>query len=48
MTDARGHKLKQGLGQLDNGELRRIVDHRNRGGRLVCPSTDDENDDDRL
>ena len=35
MTDARRHKLKQGLGQLEDGELRRIIDHRNRGGQMV-------------
>jgi hypothetical protein len=35
MTDARRHKLKQGLCQLDDDELCKIINHRNLGGEMV-------------
>jgi len=35
MTDPRRLKLKQGLCQLRDDELSKIIEHRNRGGDMV-------------
>ena len=35
MTDLRRQKLKQGLCQLTDDELRKIIDHRTGGGNMV-------------
>ena len=36
MDDARYVRLKEGLSQLNDEELQRIIDFNDNGGRMVC------------